>query len=419
MEEKRRKDRDVPGALVMKSRYILILYIVIGGVLVWVASLLSPQLLRSTQDISCEGLKDVLGKQLEDSYVHARGCGEVYCARDEQEALRMFESGILPTLDDRTESRVSRLKSRISEGKSWTYELVSGQWRMCYLMDIFPSLTCDGYGFPYLISRRNDTTATYDPPCENHGLLRLFPREEDPREVMQLSTYEKFCLRLPRLRDGLPKMGEPFRGVEDGQMDVSAIVDVADVELVCVSGFDYLNRHQDASSYSPTDSGCAIYRVRLDVREVLSGQLASDVLILETRRMWHEFKQNRQWIYYRGMMLRIGLQKKNGEIYLVDELPVEPYPPYSNKGVRINGGSLVGGGLAKEFEWRLTPLVVEYGSHTKVEFSHGDIVTIGKRSSFVDFGVSSKFKIIELNEGANKAYWEKCWFASCLIGDDD
>ena len=76
-------------------------------------------------------------------------------------------------------------------------------------------------------------------------------------------------------------------------------------------------------------------------------------------------------------------------------------------------------GLAKEFEWRLTPLVVEYGSHTKVEFSHGDIVTIGKRSSFVDFGVSSKFKIIELKEGANKAYWEKCWFASCLIGDDD
>ena len=115
-------------------------------------------------------------------------------------------------------------------------------------------------------------------------------------------------------------------------------------------------------------------------------------------------------MYYRGMTLRIDLHIDDGDLLLIDALPVEPYPPYSADNVRVTGGSLIGGFRADDTEGRLEPMIVTYGTHTKIEFRHGNILTTGRKSSFVDFGITSKFQVLELKKGANVEYWRNAWF---------
>ena len=78
----------------------------------------------------------------------------------------------------------------------------------------------------------------------------------------------------------------------------------------------------------------------------------------------------------------------------------------------ISGGAFVGGFRADEREGNLEPLIVAYGKHTKVEFKNGDILTSGEMATFPDFGVTSRFRILEMKDGANKEYWEGVWFAT-------
>lgn len=354
---------------------------------------------------SHEGLRDALERQLADSLANNDFSGTVVGAYDAEQALKDFESHILPTLEDRSETRISSIRRSVEEGKSWVYVATSAEWQTYYLLDLFPSSTGDGYGFCYLVSRRNVLTGEFDPPCENYGLLELLPREDRLCDKQPISAYDEYLQRIPRFEDALPRIGEPC-GYTDNLVDVSAIVDVVDVQLVCVTGFDYGRMHK---AWSP--GCCALYQIRLDVREVEKGTLDSDVYVLETRRSWDEFKHPLEWLYFRGMTLRVSLHRDGSELLLIEEHPVEPYPPYSNDNVLIRGSALVGGAGADEREGNLEPLVVEYGSHTKVEFRNGDIITSGRRATFADFGVTSKFKILELKDGAQKAYWNSVWFA--------
>jgi len=356
---------------------------------------------------SHESLRDVLGRQLDDARAYMDYPGSVVGASDTFQALKAFDCQILPTLDDCGEARIRRIRRNIAEGKAWVYTVSSEDWQLCYLLDLFPSLTSDGYyGFHYLVSFRNVQTGVFNPQCENEGVLELLPRENMPGVRRPISAYDEYLDRLPRFKDALPRIGETC-SYEGDLVDVSAIVDVVDIQLVCVTGFDYRRMHQQALS----SSCCALYQIRLDIREVLKGALESDVYILETRRTWDEFKHPLEWLYFRGMTLRVSLHREGSELHLIEELPVEPYPPYSNDNVSISGGALVGGARANEQEGNLEPLVVEYGKHTKVEFRNGDIINSGSRATFADFGVTSSFKILEMRDDANKEYWNSVWFA--------
>ena len=366
---------------------------------------------------SYESLRDVMGRQLEDARTFWGPSGAVVGASDTLQAIKTFDAHILPTLEYCSEPQIRGMRCRIAEGKAWVYTVAEDVWQTFYFLELTPSSMChkgkdcpcplnNKYGFPYYVSRRNTLTGVFVPPCENHGLLELLPREAVPDVERPISAYEDYCERLPRIKDALPKIGEVDPYPNGKPIDVSAIVDVADVQLTGVTGFDYERRHENYRK-----SCVATYQIRLDVREVEQGILQSDVLILETQLAWDEFKRPFEWVYYRGMTLRIGLHREGGVLFMIEMQPVEPYPPYSNDNVSITGGGvLVGGALADKHEGRLEPLTVAYGTHTKVEFRHGDIITSGERATFVDFGVTSSFNIIEMKDGANKSYWESAWF---------
>ena len=362
---------------------------------------------------SRESLRDALGRQIDNVLAYMDYPGIVVAATDTIEAMNAFERHILPTLDDRGEARIRRIRRSIAEGKAWVYLVSSDEWQLCYLLDLFPSLTSDGYGFHYLVSYRNVRTGVFNPQCENEGLLELLPRENMPGVERPISAYEDYLKRLPRFKDVLPRIGEACPHADDSLVDVSAIVDVVDVQLVSVTDFDYRRMHRaERILHIWPPCCCALYQIRLDVREVEKGTLESDVYVLETRRTWNEFKHPLEWMYFRGMTLRISLHKDGSELLLIAEQPVEPYPPYSNDNVSISGGAFVGGFRADEREGNLEPLIVAYGKHTKVEFKNGDILTSGEMATFPDFGVTSRFRILEMKDGANKEYWEGVWFAT-------
>ena len=353
----------------------------------------------------CERIQDAIGHQLEYSRAYYHLDGDVRAAEDVKQALEIFEANLLPTLTDRVQSRVDHIRSRIAGGKSWTYVVTEEDQILFYLVELVPRLTNHGYGFPYLVSVRDSRTGEFALRCENLGLLELLPRECIPEAKIQLSAYEEYCSRLPLLKDAIGKVGDVCQYAPDNPSDVSAIVDVTDVELVSVDGVDYQRRRAG----NLLDCRGA-YRVRMDVRKIVRGQLPSDILILEVNEPWGELRRELEWLYYRGMSLRITIHPRRGELLLVDAIPVEPYPPYSNDSICISGGALVGGFSADEFEGKVEPLVVQYGTHTKVEYECGDVIIKGHRASFPDFGVTSKFRILELKDGANKAYWENAWF---------
>ena len=412
MEKNGWENRNRPGALVMKLKIICLVCIAT----VAVASLIHHWTCHSCFS-SHESLRDALGRQLDDARAFKDFPGTVVGASDVAQALKMFETHIMPTLEDRSESRIRGIRRLIAEGKAWVYTVSSDDWQWCYLLDLFPSLTSEGFdfegfGFHYLVSFRNVQTGVFNPQCENEGLLELLPRENMPGDDAPVSAYEDYLKRLPRFKDALPRIGVAYPYADDGFVDVSAIVDVVDVQLVRVSDFDYRRMHQSSClfwTYPPCCS--AIYQIRLDVREVENGSLESDVYVLETRRTWNEFKQPREWLYFRGMTLRVSLHRDGSELLLIAEQLVEPYPPYSNDNVSISGGALVGGFRADKREGNLEPLIVAYGKHTKVEFKNGDILTSGEMATFPDFGVTSRFRILEMKDGANKEYWEGAWFA--------
>ena len=152
---------------------------------------------------SRESLRDALGRQIDNVLAYMDYPGIVVAATDTIEAMNAFERHILPTLDDRGEARIRRIRRSIAEGKAWVYLVSSDEWQLCYLLDLFPSLTSDGYGFHYLVSYRNVRTGVFNPQCENEGLLELLPRENMPGVERPISAYEDYLKRLPRFKDVL------------------------------------------------------------------------------------------------------------------------------------------------------------------------------------------------------------------------
>lgn len=331
---------------------------------------------------------------------------KIAAAKDVPHALSLFDAYILPSLEDRSDARIKKLRRLIEEGRSWIYCRTDIEGYLgFFFLNLFPSCDSGEYGFAYLEFYWDKATRRADIDVERYGHLRLRPQFPYLRCHYSNSCYEDYCARLPRIYDTLDAreyevLDDPYR------IDVAAIVEVVDVQLIGVTGFNYSRNH-----YNDYPGTRAEYHIRLDVRKVEKGELSSDICVLECRQFRREF-ESWAWPYYPGVTLRVGLQYYNGKLHLIEQSIVEPYPPYSDAGVSVSGGRMIRGpnGLCDDQEGRLEPLVVNYGSHTKVEFRHGDIITSGVRATFADFGVTSKFRILELNDGANKAYWESVWY---------
>jgi hypothetical protein len=244
---------------------------------------------------------------------------------------------------------------------------------------------------------------------ENHGFLELLGSDEAHVRWSGGYAYEKACRQFPRMTEPSDD-AQPIWRFEG--CDVIAVVDVVDVQLMNVGGFDRVRLYPASS-----EECVAEYCIRMDIRFVEKGSFSADSVFLTARRRWLNFGC-RSWLYYRGMTLRIGLRSNGSDYSLVNAFPVVPYEPFPEDGVSVSGGCRIGKDWREVQEGKLAPLMVQYGSHTKVEFVHGDIVNCGPCGSFPDFGITSRVKVVELLEGSNREYWEDAWFVEideCLI----
>lgn len=353
---------------------------------------------------SVHDLREAIGRQLEyDQSFHERSV-EVVASKDVADALRLFDAYIIPTLDKQSERRVDRLKRQIVEGRSWMYRGAAEGCSIYYLINLFPSFYDSRYGFSFIIGCWDDASGACMQGNEDGGLLELMPQKNVSGVLYPVSAYEEFCQKLPRVKDGLPSINECCHYSSFENVGNIAVVDVIDVQLVNVSRLDYMHRHSDCIE------GCvAAYCVRMDVRAVERGAFPSDIFILETRRRWHEFAYEREWLYYRGMCLRVGVIERDGDYVLVIEQPVCPYSPYSDV-VSIAGGGLIESSGNNGAAYKLNPLQVQYERKCRVEFCPGDLIAVGNRGSFVDFGVTSKARIQELDDSLNIDHWRGAWF---------
>ena len=327
-------------------------------------------------------------------------CDErVQIARDVDEALRMFDEHLLPTLEDKSEVRLRRLRNRISSKKSWVYCFEGHEYTVCYLLNIFPELRNGQYGFNYFVSEYNKATGKYNPEDENHGFLVLTGSSELCSSSISENeeyAYEKVCQKFIRLT-GPSSDDEPCFRFDNS--DIIAVVDVVDVQLLRVSGFERVRLYGSKDCF-------AEYLVRLDVRVIEKGFVDCSTIMLEARLDWSDFG----WMYYRGMTLRVGFHKRGSEYVLDTIKPTLPYEPFSDADIVVSGGIHAGNDWSEVLKGQLSPLVVQYGKHTKIEFRHGEIINSAYRGSFPDFGVTASVKILELSEDSNKEFWEDAWF---------
>ncbi len=350
----------------------------------------------------CVNMPETFSVLLQDERNDLEHKRRVHCVTDIDKAMELFDNFLLPTLEDKSVRRVRRMKNRIAARMSCVYFVDGVDDVEYYLLNVFPESRCGRYGFNYLVCNLSKKTGAYDPLGENHGFLKLRGSDGLFEGGQSGYAYEKICKRFPRVMELIDNTS-PCWGFEGS--DVVAIIDVVDVQLMNVGGFDRV------CLYPTCDEECfADFSVRMDIRAVEKGAVGADSLMLTARRSWSNFGCG-SWLYYRGMTLRIGLQKIGSEYLLVNISPVVPYEPFSAKDVSVSGGFRVGKDWKEMQEGKLSPLTVQYGNHTKVEFLHGEIINCGKRGSFPDFGVTASVKVVELSEdGGNEEYWEDAWF---------
>ena len=355
----------------------------------------------------CEVFSDMLSEHRGDTSHHER----VVCAKDVDDALRMFDEFVLPTLEDKTHQRIRRLRNRIAARKSWVYYIDGKDSVTCYLINLFPELRYGRYGFNYFVGNLSKVTMKYEPTGENHGFMELKGSNVPGGEGLHADyAYEKCFAVFPKAVEE-PEDALPNWGFEN--CDVVAVVDVVDVQLMNVGAFNRVRMYATSSEECFAD-----YSIRLDVRAVEQGFVGADCLTLSIRRKWSNFGCC-SWLYYRGMTLRVGLRNNASGYFLVRACPVLPYEPFSDKDVAVSGGSRIGEDWKEMQEGRLSPLTVKYGNHTIAEFCHGEIVNCGQCGAFPDFGVTAKVKV-ELTDKSNKEYWEDAWFVKideCYIYD--
>lgn len=341
-------------------------------------------------------IRDVFVQLINEEISSCRGA--TVSVASERSAYEMLETWIVPTLENKDASRIEMLKRRISDGKAWMYTAENERYRICLFQNLYPENDESGrFGFAGLSSCFDKVTGKFDPDCENPLFLTLVAVARGPRLELTY-TYSEELRRIPRIRRG---------AAETDQADIIVVADVVDVQLVSVNGYDRAMQYAEM-----TDGCCAVYHVRLDIRKVEQGKINSNTLILEEQVRWlNDSFSYGGWLNYRGMTLRLALQKKKMDYLCVKEEPVLPYEPFSGENVKVSGGRWVYGvdGSCLH-EGKLSPLVIEYGDHTKVEYSSGKAICKGKYSTFLDFGVSSCAKVLTVGEEADKVFWENAWF---------
>ena len=322
----------------------------------------------------------------------------VLCAKDVDEAIRIFDKFLFPTMEDKSELRIRRLRNRIKSRMSWVYCTEGGDGVAYYLLNLFPEFCYGRYGFNYFVRYFPENE---DGLRENHGFLELKGSDVFRERRDGGYAYGKACSQFPRIVEN-PDDATPIWGFES--CDIVLVVDVVDVQLMNVGGFDRVRLYP-----SSTEECVAEYSIRMDIRSAERGLINAESLFLTARRRWLDFGCG-SWLYYRGMTLRIGLRSNGSDYSLVNVLPVMPYEPFSEEDVFVSGGGRIGKDWKEFQEGKMASLMVQYGSHTKVEFVHGDIVNCGPCGSFPDFGITSRVKVVELLEGSNREYWEDAWF---------
>lgn len=189
---------------------------------------------------------------------------------------------------------------------------------------------------------------------------------------------------------------------------IVVVVDVMNVSLIALGGFDFIYRFDNASTI---DYPYAYYRIEIRIRKVLKGKCAESYLSFPARCSKRMFMTPGGWLFYKGITLKIGMEKsKEGGFFVRNILPVLPYPPYSTGDVKMSGARP----KCRNGErclCEMTPLSISYGDHTIVEFDCKKKIGCNEFGFFYDFGLTSTVRVTLRGDESNREYWEDAWFA--------
>lgn len=191
------------------------------------------------------------------------------------------------------------------------------------------------------------------------------------------------------------------------------VVDVVDVTLVSIGGFDMRYRFDNASL---NEYPYAYYRVCVAIRDVEKGVVKSRYLSFPVKCARRMFMHNGGWFFYRGITLKLGLDKIFDRYCVREVYPALPYEPYTCDVVKIEGGTFDRGPY---YNWslsaQLSPLTIEYDKHTKVRYRVGKGIGVNEFCSFADFGTTAQTEVEILNCDANLEFWQDAWFEPKIV----
>ena len=204
--------------------------------------------------------------------------------------------------------------------------------------------------------------------------------------------------------------------------DVIVICDIVSVGMTALTGLD------EAERYGERAASTCHYRVGVRVRKEIKGSLGTRSFAFAASKAsdYARFTCPGDWVYYRGITLKIGLRKAGGRYVIVHRVPVQAYPPFRRDGLQmfrtVNEFSSWGGMPGMPYETisnavgtAAQSLILRYGDHTVVAFTSGNAKIKGDFGEFYDFGETAMVRVWCVAGRGNLDYWRRSWLADPIV----
>lgn len=202
--------------------------------------------------------------------------------------------------------------------------------------------------------------------------------------------------------------------------DVIVICDVVSVGMTALTGLD----EGDRLGFCRTATCC--YRVGVRVRKEIKGSLGTRNFAFPESNDYMFSGIPGEWVYYKGITLKIGLRKVDGRYVVAHKVPVQAYPPFGADDLQLFMGIY-------EFMWdkgapgipyetvsnavgtAAQSLILCYGDHTVVAFTSGKAKITGDFCQFYDFGETAMVRVWCVAGRGNLDYWRRSWLADPIV----
>lgn len=207
--------------------------------------------------------------------------------------------------------------------------------------------------------------------------------------------------------------------------DVIVICDVVSVVMTALTGLDEADRYFEGAA-----STCH-YRVGVRVRKEIKGSLGTRSFAFAASKAgnYARYTCPGDWVYYRGITLKIGLRKVGGRYVIVHRIPVEAYPPFRVDGLQVfrtvnefSSREEIPGmpyeTISNAVGTAEQSLILHYGDHTVVAFTSGRAKITGDFGKCYDFGSTAMVRVWCMAGRGNLDYWRRSWLADPIVWEE-